>query len=680
MELDDQVGSTLFIDWLVYGTPQKGGTFDGCTCIFTANDGKSGFPYYFICNSASAEEGAKCIKLILTTTQESYPNLRMDNGSHFLSLFQTLIKALYQELSLPEPTFGYSPRYAPWANHPVEAPHDEFNRLMRISLLPDGFEWIRRVDTVGFSLVEAGFNAINDGNEYEHERDPDDPQPDLHNWAPHVSANLRLLVNSALESLQGKTVHHSHKGRGPAVIRANHWTTCPLTSVADDVGLMAATRRGALADKLRSRINRNKESHDQKMGNPQEPLNVGDVVLKKRFKRRKLDTKMSPIYFVVTRCSTSSVILHRLDGKRLTNYYWTRMEHLLLVPLSYDQVRSYLTIHLPGNLLEDRMNEIIRLRRIGRGDPILETHARMDTNRPARFISWNVDGLRALLKGPKSQTLLHAVKDRPQFIFLQETKISLKTKDKIHTALQLLVPGYTWFHNISHIKTGYAGTTVGVLAEIQSQVTVSNIEIETGHPLSADFELTQRCPRDEGRVQCIEYQPPDSRKISFINLYNTNSTSELRRMEIRLAWDRKLRNYIDKEVDIPKVIIGDFNALASFTTKSIHSCHLRGHNDVPSLTQEESESFNTVLARDGRVIPYDTSCKAFARMSAGLRRTRYSFYPQPHHARFGKGFTLDYVILFDHPDSAFNIQAQLIGTGLRDHQIIQGNLWDRTDI
>ncbi len=145
-----------------------------------------------------------------------------------------------------------------------------------------------------------------------------------------------------------------------------------------------------------------------------------------------------------------------------------------------------------------------------------------------RLISWNVNGLRAVLK--KGFTDIFAGLDADVFC-LQETKLQLGQ-------VELDLPGYEQYWNCAE-KKGYSGTAVF------TRIKPLNVSYGLGIP-----ELDT-----EGRVLTLEFED-----FFFVCVYTPNAQDGLRRIEFRMTWEDAFRDYLralDREK--PVIICGDMN-------------------------------------------------------------------------------------------------------------------------
>ena len=145
-----------------------------------------------------------------------------------------------------------------------------------------------------------------------------------------------------------------------------------------------------------------------------------------------------------------------------------------------------------------------------------------------KFISWNVNGLRACVgKGFKEAfTQLDA-----DFFCLQETKMQ-------EGQLDISFPGYTSYWNSAE-KKGYSGTA-----------------IFTRHtPLSITRGIGIEEHDHEGRVLTLEME-----QFYLVCVYTPNSQDGLRRLPYRMTWERDFQAYLHAlDAKKPVIVCGDLN-------------------------------------------------------------------------------------------------------------------------
>ena len=145
-----------------------------------------------------------------------------------------------------------------------------------------------------------------------------------------------------------------------------------------------------------------------------------------------------------------------------------------------------------------------------------------------KFISWNVNGLRAAMGKGFQETFQKLDAD---FFCLQETKMQAGQLD-------LAFPGYQSYWNYAD-KKGYSGTA-----------------IFTRHaPLSVQYGMGIDQHDHEGRLITLEYPG-----FYLVCCYTPNSQDGLRRLDYRMQWEDDLRQYLlGLDEKKPVVLCGDLN-------------------------------------------------------------------------------------------------------------------------
>jgi exodeoxyribonuclease-3 len=178
-----------------------------------------------------------------------------------------------------------------------------------------------------------------------------------------------------------------------------------------------------------------------------------------------------------------------------------------------------------------------------------------------KLISWNVNGLRAVLR---KNFLEYLGSEAPDILCLQETKAE---PDQVE---QLWPATYTTFWNTAK-KKGYSGTV------IFSKTRPSKVTFGIGH---ADHD-------NEGRVITAEY--PD---FFLVNVYVPNSQRELTRLDYRQQWDRDFLAYLKKlERKKPVVFCGDLNVAHTEIDLANPKANVKNHGFTP----EERAGFSELI-------------------------------------------------------------------------------------
>ena len=154
-----------------------------------------------------------------------------------------------------------------------------------------------------------------------------------------------------------------------------------------------------------------------------------------------------------------------------------------------------------------------------------------------KLFSWNVNGLRAIVKRNQLKPFIDLVK--PDVLCLQEVKID----DVRRAEVSFDFAGYTEYFN-SAKRPGYSGTAT-LVKEGREQPKVTNGLNVKG---SEEFD-------SEGRVQTLEF-----RKFFLLNVYFPNSREDLSRVDFKIEFNELLHKHIKKLDKIkPVIITGDYN-------------------------------------------------------------------------------------------------------------------------
>ncbi len=222
------------------------------------------------------------------------------------------------------------------------------------------------------------------------------------------------------------------------------------------------------------------------------------------------------------------------------------------------------------------------------------------------FISWNVNGIRAILK----KDFISQIKQlNPDFLCLQETKAQ---KEEVKTALTLL-PEYHSYVNASKGRKGYSGTAI-----------LSRLE-----PLSVSYDIGIIKHDQEGRVITLEYP-----EFYLVTVYVPNSGRGLSRLEYRQTWDKAFRRYL-RILDEQKPVIacGDFNV----AHQSIDLANPKSnYNKTAGYTQAEIDGFSKLL-NDGF---FDTFRSFYPDLTGAYTYWSYMFNARENNT----GWRIDYFL------------------------------------
>ncbi len=187
------------------------------------------------------------------------------------------------------------------------------------------------------------------------------------------------------------------------------------------------------------------------------------------------------------------------------------------------------------------------------------------SNNEIRLVSWNVNGLRATLKkSPSFPEIFHAL--NADVFAIQETKL----QDAQRESLRLEFDGYhqTWSYAE---RKGYSGTAVFSREE----------------PKRVIHQIGCSVADDEGRVCALEFS-----KYWFVNVYTPNAQNELKRIDTRLAWDERYREFLcELAAQKPVVTCGDYNVAHN----EIDLKNPGPNRGNAGFSDEERESFGKLL-------------------------------------------------------------------------------------
>ena len=178
-----------------------------------------------------------------------------------------------------------------------------------------------------------------------------------------------------------------------------------------------------------------------------------------------------------------------------------------------------------------------------------------------KFISWNVNGLRACVGKEFEQQFKDLDAD---FFCLQETKMQAGQLD-------LSFPGYESYWNYAD-KKGYSGTA-----------------IYTKHkPLSVTYGIDIDEHDHEGRVITLEME-----EFYLVTVYTPNSQDGLRRLDYRMKWEDDFQAYLHKlDEKKPVIVCGDMNV----AHQEIDLKNPKTNHKNAGFTDEEREKMTQLLS------------------------------------------------------------------------------------
>lgn len=239
-----------------------------------------------------------------------------------------------------------------------------------------------------------------------------------------------------------------------------------------------------------------------------------------------------------------------------------------------------------------------------------------------KFISWNVNGLRAVM-GKDFMGIFEKLD--ADFFCLQETKLQAGQ-------IEMKLPGYYQYWNYAE-KKGYSGTAVFTKLE----------------PTQVSYGIGIEEHDHEGRVITLEY--PD---FYLVNVYTPNSQEELKRLDYRMQWEDAFRAYLNRLASEKGVIVcGDMNV----AHKEIDLKNPKTNHNNAGFTDQERGKMSELL-ESGFVDSY----RHFYPDTEGV----YSWWSYRFQARVrNTGWRIDYFLVSE------QIKERMLGAAI--HTDIYGS-------
>ena len=241
-----------------------------------------------------------------------------------------------------------------------------------------------------------------------------------------------------------------------------------------------------------------------------------------------------------------------------------------------------------------------------------------------KFISWNVNGLRAC-EGKGFSKIFNELD--ADFFCLQETKMQ-------EGQLDLPFMGYQSYWNYAE-KKGYSGTAIYTRHQPQSVRLGMGID-EHDH---------------EGRIITLEYE-----NFYLMTVYVPNSQDGLKRLEYRMRWEDDFRNYVlSLAKNKPVIICGDLNV----ANQEIDLKNPKSNRHNAGFTDEEREKM-TILLSNGLTDSF--------RYLYPEQKDIYSWWSYRFHAREkNAGWRIDYFLVSDRLQTAITDAKILTDIHGSDH-------------
>ncbi|MGI6727854.1 MAG: exodeoxyribonuclease III [Anaerovoracaceae bacterium] len=221
-----------------------------------------------------------------------------------------------------------------------------------------------------------------------------------------------------------------------------------------------------------------------------------------------------------------------------------------------------------------------------------------------KFITWNVNGLRAILNKGFLDFIL---KESPDFVCLQETKMQ-------EGQATIDLKDYYEYWNSAE-KKGYSGTAIFTKHKPKSV----NLDIDTdGH-------------NTEGRAITLEYE-----NFFLVNIYTPNAQEGLARIDYRMEWEDAFRKYVIKlDKQKPVIICGDLNV----AHKEIDLKNFKSNRGKAGFSDQERGKISQLL--DSGFI--DTFRYLYPDKTSAYTWWTYRFNARANNA----GWRIDYFLVSD---------------------------------
>ena len=243
-----------------------------------------------------------------------------------------------------------------------------------------------------------------------------------------------------------------------------------------------------------------------------------------------------------------------------------------------------------------------------------------------KLISWNVNGLRAVLKKGFEKFFNEVDAD---IFCIQETKMQ---EEQIDNDINNILTQYICYWN-SALKKGYSGTAVFTKKQ----------------PINVFYGLGIEEHDQEGRVITLEFE-----KFYLVNCYTPNSKRELERLEYRMIWEDEFRNYLLNLNKIkPVILCGDLNV----AHKEIDLKNPKTNRHNAGFTDEERNKMTELL---------DSGFTDTFRYLYPTKENCYTWWSYMFNARANNaGWRIDYFIVsksIEHKVNEATIYSETLGS------------------
>jgi exodeoxyribonuclease III len=231
-----------------------------------------------------------------------------------------------------------------------------------------------------------------------------------------------------------------------------------------------------------------------------------------------------------------------------------------------------------------------------------------------KIYSWNVNGLRAVLKKGDWQRFLSA--HSPDIICLQETKAD-------RTQVEIDLPDYEEYWNSAE-KKGYSGTAIFTKESPVDVFKGIPEDIATKYALQDQYGDTTK----EGRVLTLEFEG-----FFISTVYTPNAKDDLSRVAMRQQWDPAYLEYMKRlEQEKPVIFCGDLNV--AHTEQDL--ARPKENRGKKGFTDEERGGFDALITAG-----FVDTFRHFEK--AGGHYTWWSHFAQARARNIG--WRIDYVLI-----------------------------------
>jgi exodeoxyribonuclease-3 len=281
-----------------------------------------------------------------------------------------------------------------------------------------------------------------------------------------------------------------------------------------------------------------------------------------------------------------------------------------------------------------------------------------------RVVSWNVNGIRALLQKDPDVLDRVAREENADVFVLQETKIQAKQVDEIDARVLAEYPHRIW--NCSTARLGYSGTALfsreaplnawtDPFVATEKRLSRQTSQTSDDEKLELELKKNECAFKREGRVVVAEFP-----RVFVVGAYVPNSGAELARLGARTnAWDPSAARYLRAlEAKKPVVYCGDLNVAARDV--DVWGNH-RANAKSAGFTKEERDAFARHYVGGGVENALDSNARDTQKPNPKpfvdtFRFTHpdasaYSWFSYRGGARNkNRGWRIDYVLASDTPE------------------------------